>query len=61
MNSLVSDANEDKAIPVNAGIKYAMQKGRASRKTSRDKKMYGTPQGEPWIWLSTELLLSCAW
>jgi hypothetical protein len=61
MNSLVSDVNEDKAIPVNAGIKYAMQKGRVSRKTSRDKKMYGTPQGEPWIWLSTELLLSCAW
>ena len=61
MNSLVNDANEDKAIPVNASIKYAMQKGRASRKTSRDKKMYGTPKGEPWIWLSTELLLSDAW
>ena len=61
MNSLVSDANEDKAIPANASIKYAIQKGRASRKTSRDKKMYGPPQGEPWIWLSTELLLSDVW
>ena len=45
----------------NARHQYEVQKGRASRKTSRDKKMYGTPKGEPWIWLSTELLLSCAW
>ena len=24
----------------------------------KDKKLYGTPKGEPWIWLTTELLLS---
>ena len=45
----------------NARHQYEVQKGRVSRKTSRDKKMYNPPQGEPWIWLTTELLLSEAW
>ena len=61
MNSLVSDVNEDKAIHVNASVKYAIQKGRTSPKSSRDKKLYGPPKGEPWIWLTTELLSSEAW
>ena len=58
VNRLVKDLNPPSS---NASVQYSIQKGRASRKTSRDKKMYGTPKGEPWIWLSTELLLSCAW
>ena len=45
----------------NARHQYEIQKGRASRKSSRDKKMYGPPQDESWIWLTTELLCSDAW
>ena len=45
----------------NARHQYEIQKGRASRKSSRDKKLYGPPQDESWIWLTTELLLSEAW
>ena len=45
----------------NARHQYEIQKGRAGRKTSRDKKMYGPPQDESWIWLTTELLSSDAW
>jgi len=45
----------------NARHQYEVQKGRVSRKTSRDKKMYGPPQDESWIWLTTELLCSDAW
>ena len=45
----------------NACNKYEVLKGRRSRKSSRDKKLYGPPSGEPWVWLSTELLYSVAW
>ena len=53
--------SESKSISSNASIKYSIQKGRVGRKTSSEKKLYGPPKGEPWIWLSTELLLSTAW
>ena len=55
------DEKDVTSFQSNACNKYAIQKGRTSRKTSRDKKMYGPPQGESWIWLTTELLLSDAW
>lgn len=36
--------------------------GRSSGKGStREKKTWGPPKGEPWIWLTTELLVSPAW
>ncbi len=28
---------------------------------SRDRKIYGPPKGEPWVWLTVELLASPAW
>ena len=45
----------------NARHQYEIQKGRASRKTTRDKKLYSPPQDEPWLWLPTALLCSEAW
>ena len=45
----------------NASIKYSIQKGRSSRPKGREKKLNSPPQGEPWIWLPTELLCSDAW
>lgn len=37
-------------------------KGRSSGKgTAREKKIWGPPKGEPWAWLTTELLASPAW
>ncbi|MDA9620941.1 hypothetical protein N9S51_01305 [Pelagibacteraceae bacterium] len=50
-----------KTYSSNARHQYEVQKGRVSPKTSRDKKMYGPPQDESWIWLTTELLCSDAW
>ena len=60
MNSVNRLDKDLKPPSSNASVQYSIQKGRTGRKSSRDKKMYGTPQGEPWIWLSTELLLSDA-
>ena len=45
----------------NARHQYEVQKGRVSRKTRKDRKLYAPPQGEPWVWLTTELLFSDAW
>jgi len=61
MNSVNRLDKDLKPLSSNASAQYSIQKGRTGRKSSRDKKMYGTPQGEPWIWLTTELLLSEAW
>ena len=36
--------------------------GRSSGKwTAKDKRIWGPPKGEPWCWLTTELLSSAAW
>lgn len=36
--------------------------GRSSGKwTAKEKKIWGPPKGEPWAWLTTELLASPAW
>ena len=36
--------------------------GRSSgKRTGRDKKLRSPPQGEPWVWLTRELIASPAW
>ena len=45
---------------VNFGI--ANETGRSSgKRTSREKKIWGPPKGEPWTWQTTELQASPAW
>ena len=55
------DQKELTPFQSNARNQYEIQKGRASRKTRKDRKLYAPPQSEPWVWLTTELLFSDAW